>query len=69
VLVLPAGQVHALSARVASAVLLTLLLHKGDAGEGGGRDHGRLDDRDRHLPDRTDGASIGTPLAGEHDLV
>jgi quercetin dioxygenase-like cupin family protein len=43
--VLPAGQVHALSARVASAVLLTLLLHKGDAGDGGGRDHGRLDDR------------------------
>jgi quercetin dioxygenase-like cupin family protein len=36
--VLPAGQQHALSARVDSAVLLTLLLHKGDAGEGGGRD-------------------------------
>ena len=38
VIVLPARQVHALSARVASAVLLTLLLHKGDAGDGGGRD-------------------------------
>jgi quercetin dioxygenase-like cupin family protein len=38
---LPAGQVHALSARVASAVLVTLLLHKGDAGAGGGLDHGR----------------------------
>ena len=36
--VLPAGQVHALSARVASAVLVTLLLHGGDAGQGGGRD-------------------------------
>jgi quercetin dioxygenase-like cupin family protein len=45
VLVLPAGQVHALSARAASAVLVTLLLRKGDAGQGGGRDHGRLDDR------------------------
>jgi hypothetical protein len=43
--VLPAGQVHALSARVASAVLVTLLLNKGDAGDGGGRDHGRPDDR------------------------
>jgi hypothetical protein len=36
VILLPAGQVHALSARVASAVLVTLLLHKGDAGDGGG---------------------------------
>ena len=45
IVVLPAGQVHALSARVASAVLVTLLLHKGDAGDDGGRDHGRLDDR------------------------
>lgn len=36
--VLPAGQKHALSARVDSAVLVTLLLHKGDAGDGGGRD-------------------------------
>lgn len=36
--VLPAGQVHALSARVHSAVLVTLLLNKGDAGDGGGRD-------------------------------
>lgn len=30
--VLPAGQPHALSARVDSAVLMTLLLHQGDAG-------------------------------------
>jgi quercetin dioxygenase-like cupin family protein len=45
VVLLPAGQVHALAARVASAVLVTLLLNKGDAGDGGGRDHGRLDDR------------------------
>ena len=36
--VLPAGQKHALSARVDSAVLVTLLLRKGDAGDGGGRD-------------------------------
>jgi quercetin dioxygenase-like cupin family protein len=38
VLVLPAGQVHALSSRVDSAVLVTLLLHKGDAGDDGGSD-------------------------------
>jgi quercetin dioxygenase-like cupin family protein len=35
--VLPAGQWHALSARVDSAVLLTLLLVHGDAGDRGGR--------------------------------
>jgi len=34
--VLPARQRHALSARVDSAVLVTLLLHRGDAGDGGG---------------------------------
>jgi quercetin dioxygenase-like cupin family protein len=34
--VLPAQQKHSLSARVDSAVLLTLLLHDGDAGDGGG---------------------------------
>jgi quercetin dioxygenase-like cupin family protein len=37
-IVLPAGQVHSLSARVDSAVLMTLLLDKGDAGDDGGRD-------------------------------
>ena len=35
-IVLPAGQPHALAARVASAVLVTLLLRDGDAGDGGG---------------------------------
>lgn len=34
--VLPAGQKHALRARADSAVLVTLLLHGGDAGDGGG---------------------------------
>jgi len=34
--VLPARQRHALSARVDSAVLVTLLLRDGDAGDGGG---------------------------------
>ena len=34
--VLPAGQQHALRARADSAVLVTLLLDKGDAGDGGG---------------------------------
>ena len=34
--VLPARQRHSLSARVDSAVLVTLLLHAGDAGDGGG---------------------------------
>ena len=37
--VLPAGQRHALSARVDSAVLMTLLLRDGDAGDGGGAGH------------------------------
>jgi quercetin dioxygenase-like cupin family protein len=35
-IVLPARQRHALSARVDSAVLVTLLLHDGDAADGGG---------------------------------
>lgn len=34
--VLPAGQQHALRARAESAVLVTLLLEKGDAGDAGG---------------------------------
>jgi quercetin dioxygenase-like cupin family protein len=42
--VLPAGQRHALSARVDSAVLLTLLLWNGDAGDGGGAGARRLRD-------------------------
>ena len=36
--VLPARQRHSLSARVDSAVLLMLLLHRGDAGDRGGAD-------------------------------
>jgi quercetin dioxygenase-like cupin family protein len=36
--VLPAGQSYSLSARVDSAVLMTLLLRHGDAGDDGGRD-------------------------------
>ena len=36
--VLPAGQPYSISARVDSAALMTLLLHRGDAGDGGGRD-------------------------------
>jgi quercetin dioxygenase-like cupin family protein len=36
VLVLPAGQPHSLRARSDSGVLMTLLLHGGDAGNGGG---------------------------------
>lgn len=35
--VLPAGQPYSLGARVDSAVLMTLLLRHGDAGDGGGR--------------------------------
>ena len=35
--VLPAGQPYALSARANSALLMTLLLHHGDAGDSGGR--------------------------------
>ena len=36
--VLPAGQPYSLSARADSAVLMTLLLQHGDAGDSGGRD-------------------------------
>lgn len=36
VIVLPAQQQHALRARSDSAVLVTLILHRGDAGDGGG---------------------------------
>jgi quercetin dioxygenase-like cupin family protein len=36
IIVLPAGQQHALRARAESAVLVTLLLNKGDAGDAGG---------------------------------
>jgi quercetin dioxygenase-like cupin family protein len=36
--VLPAAQPYSLGARVDSAVLMTLLLRQGDAGDGGGRD-------------------------------
>ena len=39
VVVLPAKQRHGLSARTASAVLVTLLLHRGDGGDGGGSGH------------------------------
>ena len=35
--VLPARQPYSLRARADSAVLMTLLLHRGDAGDGGGR--------------------------------
>ena len=38
--VLPARQRHSLSARVDSAVLMTLLLQAGDAGDGGGHGGG-----------------------------
>ena len=37
--VLPAKQRHGLSARQTSAVLVTLLLRRGDAGDGGGAGH------------------------------
>lgn len=40
--VLPARQQHALRARQDSAVLVTLLLNKGDAGDGGGAGNRRL---------------------------
>jgi quercetin dioxygenase-like cupin family protein len=39
-IVLPASQPYSLSARVDSTVLMTLLLHHGDAGDKGGRDVG-----------------------------
>ena len=50
VVVLPAGQQHALRAREDSAVLVTLLLDKGDAGDGGGAGHRR--DPDKETPAR-----------------
>ena len=50
VIVLPAKQQHALRARAASAVLLTLLLKGGDAGDQGGAGHRR--DRDKDTPAR-----------------
>ena len=37
--VLPAKQRHGLSARTTSALLVTLLLHRGDAGDDGGAGH------------------------------
>jgi quercetin dioxygenase-like cupin family protein len=46
VIVLPAGQQHALRARTESAVLVTLLLAKGDAGDGGGAGNRRDPDKD-----------------------
>jgi len=39
-IVLPASQPYSLSARVDSTVLMTLLLHHGDAGDKGGRSVG-----------------------------
>lgn len=48
--VLPAGQQHALRARAESAVLVTLLLDKGDAGDGGGA--GRRRDPNKDTPVR-----------------
>ena len=43
--VLPAKQQHALRARRQSAVLVTLLLHGGDAGDQGGAGHRRAPDK------------------------
>ena len=48
--VLPAGEQHALRARAESAVLVTLLLRKGDAGNLGGAGNRR--DPDKHTPTR-----------------
>ena len=42
VVVLPAGQEHALRARTDAAVLVTLLLRHGDAGDGGGAGNRRV---------------------------
>ena len=42
---LPARQQHGLRARADSAVLVTLLLNKGDAGDGGGVGNRRLPDK------------------------
>ena len=44
-MVLPAGQVHSLSARVDSALLMTLLLKNGDAGDDGGSSAGSSRER------------------------
>jgi quercetin dioxygenase-like cupin family protein len=46
VIVLPPGQPHALKARAQSAVLVTLLLHGGDAGNQGGAGNRRDPDKD-----------------------
>jgi hypothetical protein len=46
--VLPARQQHSLRARTEAAVLVTLLLDKGDAGDGGGAGNRR--DLDKHTP-------------------
>ena len=46
VIVLPARQEHALRARTEAAVLVTLLLDRGDAGDGGGAGNRRDLDKD-----------------------
>jgi quercetin dioxygenase-like cupin family protein len=46
VIVLPAGQQHSLRARTEAAVLVTLLLDHGDAGDGGGAGNRRALDKD-----------------------
>jgi quercetin dioxygenase-like cupin family protein len=46
VIVLPARQQHSLRARSAAAVLVTLLLDRGDAGDGGGAGNRRDLDKD-----------------------
>ena len=46
VIVLPPKEQHALKARAESAVLVTLLLHGGDAGNQGGAGHRRDPDKD-----------------------
>lgn len=50
VIVLPAKQQHSVRARVTSAVLLTLLLHGGDAGNQGGAGNRR--DLEKDMPVR-----------------
>jgi quercetin dioxygenase-like cupin family protein len=50
VIVLPAGQQHALRARTESAVLVTLLLDHGDAGDQGGAGNRRA--LDKNTPTR-----------------
>lgn len=45
-IVLPARQQHGLRARADSAVLVTLMLNRGDAGDGGGTGHRRSEDKD-----------------------